>query len=151
MKPLGYVHVAFGSYGNGDTGIVGLVLLRSLRKDITLYNQLLSEEERELLEESGWKLVGHDVFRAPAQSSSFCVLIGTGMQLVAMASVVIFGAAAGYLNPARRGSIAMGLLFIFILFGMLAGYTSGRMFKVFGTEVNYQNDHRLVALLAHGR
>jgi transmembrane 9 superfamily protein 2/4 len=114
------------------SGIVGLVLLRSLRKDITLYNQLLSEEERELLEESGWKLVGHDVFRAPAQSSSFCVLIGTGMQLVAMASVVIFGAAAGYLNPARRGSIAMGLLFIFILFGMLAGYTSGRMFKLMG-------------------
>ena len=55
----------------------------------------------------------------PSQSSNFCVLVGTGVQLVAMASVVIFGAAAGYLNPARRGSIAMGLLLIFVLFGAL--------------------------------
>jgi len=114
------------------SGLVCLVLLRSLRSDITLYNQLLSEEERELLEESGWKLVGHDVFRAPDHPGPFCVVIGTGVQLVAMASVVIFGAAAGFLNPARRGSIAMGLVFVFILFGSLAGYVSGRLFKLMG-------------------
>jgi transmembrane 9 superfamily protein 2/4 len=113
------------------SGIVGLVLLRSLRKDISIYNQLLSEEERELLEESGWKLVSHDVFRPPDNGQFLCVLTGTGMQLLVMASLFILGAAFGYLNPARRGSIAMGILFSFVGMGSLAGYTAGRLYKLF--------------------
>ena len=46
--------------------MVAMILIRSLNRDITKYNKLMSDEERaEEKEESGWKLVHADVFRAP--------------------------------------------------------------------------------------
>merc|ERR1712036_162794 len=45
------------------SGMVAMILLRTLHKDIARYNQLATAEE--VQEESGWKLVHGDVFRAP--------------------------------------------------------------------------------------
>ena len=48
-------------------GIVALILMRAVRRDIAQYNKVMSEEDRaEAREESGWKLVHADVFRPPA-------------------------------------------------------------------------------------
>ena len=44
--------------------MVGMILVRNLHRDITRYNRVLTEEEKqEEREESGWKLVHTDVFR----------------------------------------------------------------------------------------
>jgi transmembrane 9 superfamily protein 2/4 len=113
------------------SGLIALILTATLRKDIARYNQVLSEEERELLEETGWKLVSHDVFRPPEQGMLFCAVNGSGIQLLFMATLTILFAAFGYLNPSRRGSIIMGLVFLFIAMGVPAGYASLRLYKFF--------------------
>lgn len=48
------------------TGVVAMIMLRTLRKDISSYNDMQTLEEAQ--EESGWKLVHGDVFRPPAFS-----------------------------------------------------------------------------------
>ena len=48
------------------TGVIGMIMLRTLRKDISSYNEMQTLEEAQ--EESGWKLVHGDVFRPPSMS-----------------------------------------------------------------------------------
>ena len=48
------------------TGVVAMIMLRTLHKDITSYNEMQTLEEAQ--EESGWKLVHGDVFRPPSFS-----------------------------------------------------------------------------------
>jgi transmembrane 9 superfamily protein 2/4 len=51
------------------TGVVAMIMLRTLHKDISSYNEMQTLEEAQ--EESGWKLVHGDVFRPPAFSPMF--------------------------------------------------------------------------------
>lgn len=48
------------------TGVVAMIMLRTLHKDISSYNEMQTLEEAQ--EESGWKLVHGDVFRPPSSS-----------------------------------------------------------------------------------
>ena len=48
------------------TGVVAMIMLRTLHKDIASYNEMQTLEEAQ--EESGWKLVHGDVFRPPTAS-----------------------------------------------------------------------------------
>ena len=52
------------------TGLVAIILMRTLRKDYARYAKTdmdndMESLERDLTEESGWKLVHGDVFRPP--------------------------------------------------------------------------------------
>jgi hypothetical protein len=63
----------------------------------------------EAQEESGWKLVHGDVFRAPETSPMlFSVLAGTGVQIFAMTLVAMVFAILGFLSPANRGGLLTG-------------------------------------------
>ena len=64
------------------TGMVAMVLLRALHKDIARYNQMDLQED--VQEDSGWKLVHGDVFRPPKHSLLLSVLLGSGSQLFMM-------------------------------------------------------------------
>jgi transmembrane 9 superfamily protein 2/4 len=114
-------------------GIVGLILVRAIRRDIAHYNRIMTEEEREeAREESGWKLVHGDVFRPPSTMPGFfCVLNGSGVQLFFMSGVVILLSAIGFISPSRRGSVVTWFLLTFVGSGMSAGYTSARLNKYF--------------------
>ncbi|RQM24173.1 hypothetical protein B5M09_008300 [Aphanomyces astaci] len=123
------------------SGMVGMILMRSLHRDISRYNRVPTEEERmEEREESGtslislpcWKLVHADVFRPPTtQPMLYCVMIGTGFQLLGMSTSTLFFAAVGFLAPSNRGKLMVALLVCFVLMGMVAGYASSRMYKLF--------------------
>ncbi|KAF0724609.1 hypothetical protein LEN26_014498 [Aphanomyces euteiches] len=115
------------------SGMVGMILMRSLHRDISRYNRVPTEEERmEEREESGWKLVHADVFRPPTtQPMLFCVMIGTGFQLLGMSIITLLFAAIGFLAPSNRGKLMIALLICFVLMGMVAGYASSRMYKMF--------------------
>ena len=90
------------------------------------------EEKAEEREETGWKLVHADVFRPPTEYPMlFCVLVGTGMQLVISAMFLILFSALGFLSPANRGSLMIGVLLIYVLLGAVAGFTSARLYKTF--------------------
>ena len=68
------------------TGIVAMIMMRTLRRDFNRYNE---QDKEDLQEESGWKLVHADVFRPPPMPIFLCASLGTGMQLLIMATVCI--------------------------------------------------------------
>jgi transmembrane 9 superfamily protein 2/4 len=91
------------------------------------------EEKAEEREESGWKLVHGDVFRPPFRAPMFfAVTVGIGSQLLCMAGSTIVFAALGFLSPANRGSLMIALVLLFLLLGLVAGYTTARTHKMFG-------------------
>ncbi len=81
------------------TGVVAMIMLRTLRKDITAYNEIHTLEEAQ--EESGWKLVHGDVFRPPSFPLILSVLAGTGkvLFLLTLSSLRCSTPCNGRLNP----------------------------------------------------
>ena len=85
------------------TGMVAMIMIRTLRRDISQYNQLETAEEAQ--EETGWKLVHGDVFRPPHAPGMLAVHVGTGVQLFGMTFITMSFAVLGFLSPANRGGL----------------------------------------------
>ncbi|KAL3508919.1 hypothetical protein ACH5RR_028320 [Cinchona calisaya] len=69
-------------------GIVFVIFLRTVRRDLTRYEELDKESQAQMNEElSGWKLVVGDVFREPNQPKLLSVMVGDGVQVLGMAVV----------------------------------------------------------------
>merc|ERR1712038_107703 len=115
------------------TTMIAAILVRNLRRDYDRYSRVSTSdtERNEDLEESGWKLVHADVFRPPNYPMMISVFVGTGVQLLCMASATLIFSVMGFLNPARRGSLIMALLILYVLMGGVAGYVAARMYKTF--------------------
>ena len=137
------------------TGMVAMILLRTLHRDLMRYNQgraglwgdeEITEEERkeQIQEETGWKLIHGDVFRPPKQGGWFAVLVGTGAQVLSMTFVTLTFALLGFLSPANRGALLSAALLLFTLMGYVAGYASTRVYKMFGMT-NWKRNALLTA------
>jgi len=117
--------------------LVTSVLVRNLRRDIAGYNKavmtpLTDEEKDEEMDESGWKLIHADVFRAPTTHPMlFCVSVGSGVQICIAGFVSIIFSAVGFLSPAWRGSLLTAILVLYVLCGSFSGYVSSRLYKCF--------------------
>ena len=112
------------------TGIVSLILMRTLRKDFAKYAKEsgdLDDLDQEL-DESGWKQVHGEVFRPPQHLSLFCALVGTGSQLACMVFSMILFATATTLYMGR-GAIIVSFLVAYCLTSLVAGYTSGGLYS----------------------
>eukprot|EP00971_Amphidinium_carterae_P033122 651981-Amphidinium_carterae.1 len=109
------------------SGMVAMILLRTLHRDITKYNELASAEDA--AEETGWKLVHGDVFRKPRHSKLLAVSVGSGVQILGMSIVTLIFAILGFLSPAHRGALLQSMMLLFTFMGVLAGYTSARLYK----------------------
>ncbi|KAG0094043.1 hypothetical protein BGZ93_007077 [Podila epicladia] len=114
------------------TGMVAMILLRALHKDISRYNQLEAQED--IQEDFGWKLVHGDVFRTPSYPMLLSIIVGNGSQMFLMAAVTIVFAALGFLSPSNRGSLATVMIVFYMFFGVIAGFISARLYKMFGGE-----------------
>ncbi|KAH0449436.1 hypothetical protein IEQ34_020128 [Dendrobium chrysotoxum] len=115
------------------SGMVAMIMLRTLYRDISKYNQLETQEEA--LEETGWKLVHGDVFRTPTNSDLLCVYVGTGVQFFGMLLVTMIFAVLGFLSPSNRGGLMSAMLLLWVFMGIFAGYSSARLYKMFkGSE-----------------
>ncbi|KAG0643888.1 hypothetical protein HOY80DRAFT_944091 [Tuber brumale] len=119
------------------TGMVAMVLLRALRKDIARYNQLDLNED--VQDDSGWKLVHGDVFRSPTNPMLLSVFLGSGAQLFFMTGATIVFALLGFLSPSNRGSLGTVMILLYTLFGFIGGYVSARSYKSFGGEAWKRN------------
>ena len=95
------------------SGMVAMIMVRTLRRDISQYNQLETVEEAQ--EETGWKLVHGDVFRPPPMPATLSVYVGTGVQLLGMTFVTMVFAVLGFLSPANRGGLMTAMLLLFVL------------------------------------
>lgn len=114
------------------SGLVALILLRTLHRDIVKYNELATTEE--IAEETGWKLVHGDVFRKPSHSKVLVAFVGSGVQLLGMAFVTLFFAALGFLSPAHRGGLLQSTLLLFTFMGVPGGYASAKLYKLWETD-----------------
>ncbi|GAB2291168.1 Transmembrane 9 super member 1 [Dionaea muscipula] len=82
------------------TGLVSMILMRTLRNDYAKYareDEDLESLERDVSEESGWKLVHGDVFRPPRNLVLLSAVVGTGAQLATLVLLVIILAIVGML------------------------------------------------------
>mmetsp|Transcript_18874 Transcript_18874/g.57022 ORF Transcript_18874/g.57022 Transcript_18874/m.57022 type:complete len:414 (+) Transcript_18874:1001-2242(+) len=115
------------------TGLLAMIMLRTLRKDLSRYNELDSREET--ADESGWKLVHGDIFRPPQRPALLSVYVGTGVQVLAMSVITMAFAVFGFLSPANRGALMTALILLFVLMGVPAGVVSARLYKALsGTD-----------------
>ncbi|XP_024027146.1 transmembrane 9 superfamily member 11 isoform X2 [Morus notabilis] len=114
-------------------GIVLVIFLRTVRRDLTRYEELDKEAQAQMNEElSGWKLVVGDVFRAPTNPALLCIMVGDGVQILGMAVVTILFAALGFMSPASRGTLITGMLFFYMILGIAAGYVAIRLWRTIG-------------------
>ena len=115
------------------TGMLAMIMTKTLHRDLRRYNDMESKEEAQ--EESGWKLVHGDVFRAPPRAGLLAVYVGTGVQVLGCTIFTLAFAVLGFLSPSNRGGLMSALLLLFVLMGILAGYVSAVLYKAFkGTE-----------------
>lgn len=111
------------------SGMVAMIMLRTLYRDISKYNELETQEEAQ--EETGWKLVHADVFRPPNNSDMLCVYAATGVQFFGMILVTMIFAVLGFLSPSNRGGLMSVMLLLWAFMGIFAGYASARLYKLF--------------------
>ncbi|XP_050512537.1 transmembrane 9 superfamily member 4 [Diabrotica virgifera virgifera] len=109
------------------SGILTMIMVRTLRRDIAKYNA--DESYDETIEETGWKLVHGDVFRPPRNSRLFAALVGSGIQIFLMSLITIFFAMLGMLSPASRGALTTAAITFYMIHGAVAGYLSARLYK----------------------
>ncbi|KAM8847998.1 transmembrane 9 superfamily protein member 5 isoform 2-T2 [Synchiropus picturatus] len=128
------------------SGMVAMIMLRTLHKDIARYNQVDQEDAQE---ESGWKQVHGDVFRPPRKGMLLSVFVGQGTQIFIMTFITLFLACLGFLSPANRGALMTCSVVLWVLLGTPAGYVSARLYKTFGGE-KWKSNVLLTALLCPG-
>jgi transmembrane 9 superfamily protein 3 len=112
-------------------GLVAMILLRTLRRDYARYTRRdegddadLEALERDLNEETGWKLVHGDAFRPPPALELLAALLGTGVQLALLVLATILITIAGALFV-ERGTIVTVFIVAYALTSFVGGYVSG--------------------------
>lgn len=108
------------------TGMVAMIMMRTLHADFRRYNQLDPNEEAE---ETGWKLVHGDVFRPPNNPMLLSVFVGSGVQVFGMTMITLIFAVLGFLSPANRGGLTTAAVVLFVVMGAFAGYSSTRLYR----------------------
>ncbi|KAL7200002.1 hypothetical protein ACSBR2_022165 [Camellia fascicularis] len=113
------------------TGLVSMILMRTLRNDYAKYardDDDLETLERDVSEESGWKLVHGDVFRPPRNLVILSAVVGTGAQLALLILLVILLAIVGMLYIGR-GAIVTTFIVCYAFTSFISGYVSGGMYS----------------------
>ena len=124
------------------TGVVLVIMLRALKKDIAQYNTMdihismgmgMAEDDHvNIMEETGWKLVHGDVFRPPMRGRTLLsVSVGTGLQIGTSVFLTLMAYAARFLNPMRKGQTLSYVVILYVLSGSVAGYSSAKLYKFF--------------------
>jgi hypothetical protein len=85
---------------------------------LSISGEMTSEDAAE---DSGWRLVHGDVFRAPPRPSLLAVTLGTGMQILCMVVFLVLLAAFGFISPLLRGAVLQGSLILIACTGGVAG------------------------------
>ena len=124
------------------SGIIAIILIRTLRKDISKYNKMAHhsdiEKDNALVdgkhkhELKGWKFIHGNVFQPPKRGAMLLsALVGSGVQLLGMLVSFIIFSMLGLTAPEQRSWLLSAMLFLFIFMGSIAGYTSARIYKFF--------------------
>lgn len=130
------------------TGAIATIMIRTLRKDISGYNELQTIEEAQ--EETGWKLVHGDVFRPPSFSPMLLsVVVGTGAQIGFSFVFALLLAILKVTNSMNKGQVLTSLILLYVLNGSIAGYISSRIYK-FSEAKNWKINTMMTAVALPG-
>ncbi|XP_059299430.1 transmembrane 9 superfamily member 1-like isoform X2 [Lycium ferocissimum] len=113
------------------TGLVSMTLMRTLRNDYAKYareNDDMETLERDVIEESGWKLVHGDVFRPPQNLALLSAVVGTGVQLATLVPLVIISAYSRMMYI-ERGAIITTFIVCYAITSFILGYVSGGLYS----------------------
>jgi len=106
-----------------------VTFIRMLRND--LQNFVMDDIDDDSYQ--GWKLLHADVFRPPTtRPLALTVLIGNGAQLIFIVTATLALIFLRVINPMRKGQALGAMFMLYILSGSICGYTSARLFKLFG-------------------
>lgn len=67
--------------------LVAMILIRTIRRDLAKYEQLMVDSSADMKDEAGWKLLTGDVFRSPNRAKSLVVHVSPGRCTVCWAEV----------------------------------------------------------------
>jgi len=98
------------------TGMIALIMIRTLHRDLIRYNEPEQSAEAQQ-EETGWKLIYGEVFRPPQHGAFFSIFVGSGVQVFAMTLLILFFACLGFFSPANRGALMTTMLVLFVFMG----------------------------------
>jgi len=101
-----------------------MIMMRILHKDFAMSTK---DEEQDDLDESGWKKVHSEVFRAPKWLVTLSALYGTGMQMAWLALMLIIMASLGTFYS-RRGTILSAFVGIYAVTSFIAGVSSSSFY-----------------------
>ncbi|KAL0479802.1 TMN7 [Acrasis kona] len=133
------------------TGMVAMILLRILRRDIMNDSlEVADEEDPTVVDETGWKLLHGDVFRAPPAATLLSIMVGSGIQLFAMSISTLVLAFLGFLRPQDRGGFANAAVILFLMTGTFCGYYSLRFYKTFDVGTSWKTVAVLSAVFLPG-
>ena len=119
-----------------------------LLDNIETEDPILSDDD--LVEDiTGWKLLHGDVFRTPVYAGLLAPLVGSGCQLVFVATGLLILSCFGVLNPSFRGGIVSVGMGLFVFAGLFSGYFSGRVYKTFHGK-NWRKNTMVTAFLIPG-
>ncbi|CAF3824125.1 unnamed protein product [Rotaria sp. Silwood1] len=76
--------------------------------------------------------INGDVFRPPQKSILLSTLVGKGVQIAMTFLITLVFATLDFFSPHKSGALLTCLILCYILFGIPAGYTSARLYKMFG-------------------
>ncbi|KAL0927063.1 hypothetical protein M5K25_001218 [Dendrobium thyrsiflorum] len=113
------------------TGLVSMILMRTLRNDYAKYareDDDLETLERDVSEDSGWKLIHGDVFRPVRNLALLSAVVGTGAQLALLVLLVILLAIIGMLYVGR-GAIHTTFILCYAFTSFISGYVSGGLYS----------------------
>merc|ERR1712048_22817 len=125
------------------TGLLSMILLRTLKNDVARYLQLdqIDQEEAadarekgtfEEIDDSGWKRIRFDVFRSPPYPMLYSSVIGVGAQILMITVFLLFLAVVGYFYPGNHGRLYLCSIILYSTTAYVAGYIS--TYKQFGGE-----------------
>lgn len=140
------------------SAVVGVVLLRTLNRDIQTYNSNIDiatgnidieTDKSDSFNNSGWKLISNDVFREPNRPLLLSSLFASGVQVFFTIMGVLIVSTTGLLGPNIRNSVLSSALTLFIIGGTAAGYSGLRFYKSF-TNNAYVNRYFSLSIFFGG-
>jgi transmembrane 9 superfamily protein 3 len=113
-------------------GLVSVILLRAISRDYARYDkEELLDMDRDLGDEWGWKQVHGDVFRPPRHLSLIAAGVGSGVQLVSLALIVMVYTILGDLYL-ERATILTASIFLYAVTSLISGFFSGSYYAKYG-------------------
>ncbi|PAA71136.1 hypothetical protein BOX15_Mlig000875g4 [Macrostomum lignano] len=113
--------------------LVAFLLTRLLRRDYSRYSRAEESQwelERSFSDEFGWKQVYGDVFRPPAQPTTFSILVGSGVQLSFVVLCLILLAMSVDMNGERAGLVSAAI-FLYSASSPIGGFVGAALYSRF--------------------